>query len=101
MSHWKRWTDDPNTLNWQFGQIQHPSRLTYPDLRDDSPLILASDCSGEHSGPAFQVLSFLPTPMSSVMASWEPARSVVRQRYLNDGGKMRRMSFKNLNDALR
>src|SRR5690348_10617071 len=35
---------------------------------------------------------------SSVITAWEPLRSRVRERHLPDG---RRMSFKDLNDALR
>lgn len=100
MSHWKRWppTDDPNTLNWQFASFEHPERIIYPDLRDGSHLVLASDYSGEHAQPEFRVLSFLLTPISSVMSAWEPARLTVRNRHLADG---RRMSFKDLRDALR
>jgi hypothetical protein len=100
MSNWKRWppTDDPNTLNWQFASVEHPERIIYPDLRDGSHLVLASDYSGEHAHPEFQVLSFLLTPIGSVMGAWESARLTVRKRHLADG---RRMSFKALNEALR
>ena len=45
MSNWKRWPDAP--LNAQFADIEHPDRIVYPELRDESPLILASDYSGE------------------------------------------------------
>lgn len=40
MSNWKRWPDAP--LNAQFADIEHPDRIVYPELRDRSPLILAS-----------------------------------------------------------
>jgi hypothetical protein len=98
MSNWHRWTDNPNTINWQFGNAEHPDRFTYPNLRDGSRFILASDYSGEHAHPEFRVLSFLLTTYDSVMTAWEPLRSAVRKRHLADG---RRMSFKDLNDALR
>lgn len=96
MSNWKRWPDD--LLNSNFADIEHPERIVYPDLRDGSHLVLASDYSGEHAHPEFRVLSFLLTPISSVMTAWEPERLAVRKKHLADG---RRMSFKALNDALR
>ena len=95
MSNWNRWPGAP--LSAQFADIEHPDRIIYPDLRDDSPLILASDYSGEHALPEFRVLSFLLTTYKSV-AAWETIRSAVRKKHLADG---RRMSFKALNDALR
>ena len=96
MSNWKRWPDD--LLNSKFAEIEHPERIVYPDLRDGSHLVLASDYSGEHARPEFRVLSFLLTPISSVMNDWEPARLAVRKKHLAEG---RRMSFKALNDAQR
>lgn len=95
MSNWKRWADAP--FNSEFADIEHPDRIVYPDLRDGSPFVLASDYSGEHALPEFQVLSFLLTTYKS-MTVWEPLRSAVRKKHLTDG---RRMSFKALNDALR
>lgn len=95
MSHWKCWPDAP--LNTNFAEIEHPEGIVYPDLCDGSPLVVASDYSGEHASPEFRVLSFLVTTYESV-AAWEPLRSAVRQKHLADG---RRMSFKALNDALR
>jgi hypothetical protein len=95
MSHWKRWPDAP--LNTKFADIEHPDRIVYPDLRDGSPLVLASDYSGEHAPPEFRVLSFLLTTYKAV-AAWDLLRSAVRTKHLPDG---RRMSFKALNDALR
>lgn len=95
MSHWQRWLDSP--LNTMFADIEHPERIVYPDLRDGSPLVLASDYSGEHAPPEFRILSFLLSTYKSV-AAWEPLRSAVRKKYLAD---RRRMSFKALNDALR
>jgi hypothetical protein len=96
MSNWKRWPNDP--LNSKFADIERPDRIVYPDLRDGSDLILASDYSGEHAHPEFLVLAFLLTPISSLMMAWEPARLAVRKKYLPDG---RRMSFKALNEPLR
>lgn len=99
MSNWKSWPpDDPNTLNWQLGNVERVAPFRYPDIRDDSPLILASDYSGEHSLPDFRVLSFLLTSTRSVMTSWKSARLESRRKHMPDG---RRMSFKALNDARR
>ena len=100
MSNWKRWppVDDPNSLNWQFANIEHPERIIYPDIRDESRLVLASDYSGEHALPEFSVLAFLLVPLSSVMRDWEPGRLEVRRRYLTEG---REMSFKKLKDVQR
>jgi hypothetical protein len=95
MSNWKRWPGAP--LNTKFAEIEHPEQIVYPDLNDGSPLVLASDYSGEHSPPEFRVLSFLVTTYKSV-AEWEPRRSEVREKHLTEG---RRMSFKELRDALR
>lgn len=96
MSNWKRWPGDP--LNASFADLENPDRIVYPDLRDGSPLVLASDYSGEHADPEFLVLSFLLTTCSSVMTAWEPARLTVRNKHLADG---RRMSFKTLSEQLR
>lgn len=95
MSNWKRWPDTP--LNEKFAQIEGPERITYPDLNDGSPLVLACDHSGEHATPEFRVVSFLVTTYKSV-AAWDTLRAAVRKRHLADS---RRMSFKALNDALR
>ena len=95
MSNWKRWDDA--TLNASFAGIEHPDRIVFPDLRDDSPLVLASDYSGEHGRPEFQVLSFLLTTYKSISV-WDPLRASVRKEHLVD---KRRMSFKDLSDALR
>jgi hypothetical protein len=72
--------------------------VTYPNLRDGSDFILASDYSGEHEQPEFQVLSFLLTQRNSVFGPWEAARLSVRNEHLSDG---RRMAFKKLTDARR
>jgi hypothetical protein len=104
MSNWNRWPnviEDPNSINHQFAKAEspeHPDRFAYPNLRDGSDVVLASDYSGEHAPPEFQVLSFLLTTRRSVFHDWEPTRLAVRQKYLTEN---RRMSFKNLNDALR
>jgi hypothetical protein len=103
MSNWNRWAkliDNPNSMNFQFAKAEssdHPDRFAYPNLRDGSDIVLGSDYSGEHARPEFQVLSFLLTTKRSVFCDWEPARMAVRRK-LPDG---RRMSFKDLNDALR
>lgn len=98
MSHWKHWEDDQSTISRQLGNVEQIGPFTYPNLRDGSYLMLASDYSGEHAHTEFRVLSFLLTTYNSVVTDWEPLRSVVRRRHLADA---RRMSFKDLNDALR
>ena len=98
MSHWKHWEDDRSAISRQLGSVEQIGPFRYPDLHDGSYLMLASDYSGEHAHPEFRVLSFLLTTYNSVMTGWEPLRSAVRRRHLADG---RRMSFKDLNDALR
>jgi len=100
MSNWKYWPpiNDQNTVNFQLGKVEITGKFTYPNLRDADRFILASDYSGEHQKPEFQVLSFLLTQKSSVLNSWEQARLSVRNKHLSDG---RRMSFKDLKDALR
>src|SRR5438552_5753056 len=104
MSNWHRWPsliDDPNSINHQFAKAEsadHPDRFAYPHLRDGSDIVLASDYSGEHAQPEFQVLSFLVTTKRSLFQDWEAARLTVRKKYLT---QQRRMSFKELKDALR
>lgn len=100
MSNWKYWspTSDRNTVNFQLGNVESFGKFTYPNLRDQSEFVLASDYSGEHQQPEFQVLSFLLTQESSIFGSWETARLNVRHRHLSDG---RRMAFKKLTDARR
>jgi hypothetical protein len=103
MSTWKYRppTDDRNTVNFQLGNVESTGNFLYPNLRDESDLILASDYSGEHQGPEFQVLAFLLTHKNSVLGPWESARMSVRKAHLSEGSEGRRMAFKKLNDALR
>jgi hypothetical protein len=100
MSNWKYWPPigDQNTVNFQLGKVESTGKFVYPNLRDEHQFVLASDYSGEHQKPEFQVLSFLLTRQSSVFGPWEAARLSVRNKHLSDG---RRMAFKSLNDALR
>ncbi len=98
MSHWKNWEDDPNSISREFGKVEQIGPFTYPELRDGSDFILASDYSGEHALPEFRVLAFLLTTYDAVMSAWEPPRVALRNRYLAD---WRRMSFKDLREPLR
>jgi hypothetical protein len=100
MSNWKYWPPigDRDTVNFQLGNVETCGKFTYPYLHDRSDFILASDYSGEHEPPEFQVLSFLLTHQNSVFGQWEAARLSVRNKHLSDG---RRMAFKKLNDAQR
>lgn len=101
MSNWKRLPPNAgihSLINIKFGAQEHPDRIIYPDLNDGSPLVLATDYSGEHQAPEFRVLGFLLTTERSIESVWEPARLEVRKKYLHDN---RRMSFKKLDDELR
>src|SRR4051812_40245993 len=100
MSHWQYWPSSPNNkLNYHLGQqVESYGVITYPNLRDSSDLILASDYSGEHEQPQFQVLAFLLTQERSVFCDWEPLRLSVRNQHFADG---RRMAFKKLSDSQR
>jgi hypothetical protein len=97
------WNPPPATgikerLNQEFGNIDAKGWFRFPNLHDDSNFILASDYSGEHEKPEFQVLAFLLTQSCSVFKDWEAARVAVRTKYLSDG---RRMAFKTLNEPRR
>jgi hypothetical protein len=68
-----------------------------PNLRSARTLLLGSDYSGESTGTAYLVFSFLLTSLDS-WALWEPERISVRREHLTDS---RRMSFKRLGDGQR
>ncbi len=94
---WRRWTsiNYTKTVSFQFARVEAISHFVYPNLRDGSDLILASDYSGESGKGDFQVLAFLVTTKNSVLRDWDKPRLEVRAKYLT----VRRMSFKDLNDA--
>lgn len=62
-----------------------------------SHILFGSDYSGSHSGSRFQIYGFVVAD-ADASPDWPRRSRVVRGSYLPDG---RRMSFKNLNDALR
>lgn len=101
MSNWKQLPPDAgihSVINKEFGELDRPDCIIYPDLNDGSDLVLAADYSGEHEAPDFRVLGFLLTTQKSLDSVWEPARMEVRRKYLHND---RRMAFKKLDDALR
>lgn len=101
MSNWKHLPPDAGVhsfINTQFGQLNRPDGIIYPDLNDGSDLVLATDYSGEHEAPDFRVLGFLLTTQKSLEDVWEPIRLEVRRKHLHND---RRMAFKKLDDALR
>lgn len=95
MSTWMRW--DKSQFSADFAGVECPDKFIYPNLKDGSPLVLATDYSGEHHAPEFRVLSYLLTTNRSVDI-WDKVRRQIREQHLRD---RRRMSFKALGDAMR
>lgn len=86
-----------NILSDLLTSIEKKHIGAYPSLRKAECLFVGSDYGGEHSGAAYQTISFLISDMADC-ASWQSRREGFRARYLLDG---RRMAFKNLNDVVR
>lgn len=82
--------------NFSFYEQSRPN--SFPDLRSDPALVLASDYAGEHQESEWQVLSFLMASLPGLLQTWEEPRLYVREQLLKGP---RRHAFKNLGDGIR
>lgn len=100
MAVWKRMTNPDSGFTYSLSdslsilESVHPFSLFLPN---DGVMVIGSDYSGQHKGASHEAYSFVISTMPAI-ADWEPSRLAFRQQWLTDG---RRMSFKQLRDAVR
>jgi hypothetical protein len=85
-------------LNSYMAKREREAPDTFPHLRSDPVLIMASDYAGEHKESPFQVLTYLLADLPGGLERWDDERLRIRREYLTDG---RRLSFKGLSDVLK
>ncbi len=66
----------------------------FPNLRNATRLILASDYGGDHASASHTTITFVVADAESI-SDWSVAQQVVRNRFIGDG---RRVSYKGLTD---